>query len=50
MPLAFDHKRVRTGQFTTTIRDRVPLAEAPARLAAYLDRMSEGKLLLLPGS
>jgi NADPH:quinone reductase len=40
-------RRVRTGEFTTTIRDRVPLAEAPSRLAAYIDRMSDGKLLLV---
>ena len=41
-------KRVRAGTFTTTIRDRVPLADAPARLAAYVDNMSEGKLLIVP--
>jgi NADPH:quinone reductase-like Zn-dependent oxidoreductase len=39
---------VRTGKFTTTIAATVPLAEAPARLAAYIDRMSDGKLLLAP--
>jgi len=39
--------RVRKGEFTTTIRERVPLADAPAKLAGYIDRMSDGKLLIV---
>jgi len=37
---------VRSGAFATTIADRIPLAEAPAGLAAYISRMSDGKILL----
>ena len=41
-------KLVASGAVSTTIRDRVPLAAAPAALAAYAASMSDGKLLLLP--
>jgi NADPH:quinone reductase-like Zn-dependent oxidoreductase len=41
-------KLIAGGLATTTIRARVPLAEAGPALAAYAASMSEGKLLLLP--
>ena len=41
-------RHVISGAFTTAIADRVPLADAPARLAGYVGRMSDGKILLLP--
>jgi NADPH:quinone reductase-like Zn-dependent oxidoreductase len=39
---------VATGRAKTTVRERVSLAEAPARLAAYATAMSEGKVLIVP--
>ncbi len=40
-------KRVQRGDFTTAIARRVPLADAPAQLASYAERMSDGKVLLV---
>jgi NADPH:quinone reductase-like Zn-dependent oxidoreductase len=40
-------RRVRAGTFATAIADRVSLADAPARLAGYQGRMSDGKVLLV---
>jgi NADPH:quinone reductase-like Zn-dependent oxidoreductase len=37
---------VRTGAFVTTVANRIPLVDAPAGLAAYVSRMSDGKILL----
>jgi len=41
-------KLVARGLAATQIRDRVPLADAPARLAEYASAMSDGKMLLVP--
>lgn len=41
-------KLVATGRATTEIRERVSLADAPAKLGAYASSMSEGKMLLIP--
>ena len=41
-------KLVRSGKFATQIATTVPLAEAPTQLAAYMGRMSDGKILLAP--
>ena len=41
-------KLVARGLAATQVRDRVPLAEAPARLAEYASAMSDGKMLLVP--
>jgi NADPH:quinone reductase len=41
-------RRVRAGAFTTEIADRVAFADAPARLGAYVGRMTDGKVLLTP--
>ena len=43
-------KLVARGLVTTTIRARVPLADAPAALPDYLRSMSDGKLLLVPSA
>jgi NADPH:quinone reductase-like Zn-dependent oxidoreductase len=39
---------VASGRASTTVRDRVTLADAPTRLAGYATAMSEGKVLILP--
>jgi len=41
-------KLVQRGTFATEVAATVPLAAAPAQLAAYLARMSDGKILLAP--
>jgi NADPH:quinone reductase len=41
-------KRVAKGAITTAVRGRLPLADAPAGLAAYVRKMSDGKMLLMP--
>jgi len=41
-------KLVARGVAATQIRDRISLADAPARLAEYAGAMSEGKMLLVP--
>jgi NADPH2:quinone reductase len=41
-------RRVRDGEFSTAIRGRTSLADAPTALADYVRRMSDGKLLLTP--
>jgi len=39
-------RRVRDGVFATDVADRVSLADAPARVAQYAGRMTDGKILL----
>ena len=39
---------VRRGTFATEVAASVALADAPARLAVYMSRMSDGKILLRP--
>ena len=41
-------KRIRRGEFATAIARRVPFDRAPAELAAWSSRMSDGKVLLQP--
>jgi NADPH:quinone reductase-like Zn-dependent oxidoreductase len=41
-------KRVASGAITTAVRDRLSLADGPAGLAAYVKKMSDGKMLLMP--
>lgn len=41
-------KRVLAGKVTTAVKARVPLAGAPAALADYARKMSDGKILLTP--
>jgi NADPH2:quinone reductase len=40
-------RHVQQGAFTSEIADRVSLADAPARLAQYAGRMSDGKIMLV---
>jgi hypothetical protein len=39
---------MRRGDFATAIARRVPLSAAPAEIAAYTARMSDGKVLMVP--